>query len=141
MKVISSRILIDTSVLIDLLRGNISDSIWLKTLEGRAPSVSPITVHELRRGVAPNSKWEQQIDQLLPRESILTAPPITEDWIEAADVIRIYFGKSRSKIELAALAHDVLIGLTARAMKAELWSRDKDFKVICAAVKISLLDH
>ncbi len=141
MKVVSSRILIDTSVIVDFLRGNIGAEVWLRTLEGRAPTVSPVTLHELRRGIAPGSKLDSQMNLLMPADSILSAPPMTEDWIESADIIRTHFGKVRSKIELATLAHDTLIGLAARSIRAELWSRDKDFRVICNVISVSLLGH
>jgi predicted nucleic acid-binding protein len=137
----AARILIDTSVIIDYLRGNIGTEIWLKTLAGRAPTVSPVTVHELRRGLVPGYRWERQKDSLVPRDSVLSLPPSTEDWLEAADVIRFRFGKTRSKTELSILVHDVLIGFAARRINAELWSRDQDFKVICDEIGVSLLNH
>lgn len=135
-----SRLLIDTSILISYLRGAISTEILLRTLDGRAPLVSPVTLHELRRGVRPGSTWENQINRLVPSDTILAAAPSSHEWMEAADVIRNYFN-NRSKIELATLTNDVLIALTAKTLCAELWSRDRDFKLICKAIGVHLLDH
>ena len=113
----------------------------MKTLDGRAPFVSPVTLHELRRGIRPDSPWETQMDRLIPNDSIIAPSPSQQEWVDAADIIRACFGKTRSKVELAALTHDVLISLTARTLQAELWSRDGDFKVICKEIGVHLLDH
>jgi predicted nucleic acid-binding protein len=139
--VAASKILIDTSVIIDHLRGNISPDVWLKTLEGRAPTISPVTLHEMRRGIVPGSRWENQIEDLMPATSILAPAPDTADWLTAADVIRTCFGKVRSKPDLATLAHDTLICMTAKKLNAEVWSRDKDFRQICDSIGVLLLNH
>ncbi|MGK5088979.1 PIN domain-containing protein [Bdellovibrionota bacterium FG-2] len=138
---ISSRILIDTSVLISYLRGALSPEILVRTLDGRAPLVSPVTLHELRRGIRPGSVWESQIDRLVPSQTVLAPAPSHQEWLDAADVIRSCFGKTRLKTELAILTHDVLIALTAKTLQAELWSRDQDFKLICQTIGVVLLDH
>lgn len=136
-----SRTVVDTSILVTYLRGGISTEMWHKTFDGRAPLVSPVTLHELRRGIKPGSRWELDPDSLMPGQLVISPPPSTSDWLEGADIIRRCFAASRSKPELAALAHDVLIALAARAQNAELWSRDKDFKIICQALSVPLLDH
>ena len=140
MTLASTRILVDTSVIIDHLRGNIAADTWSKTLDGLAPIVSPVTLHELRRGIVPGSRWESQIHLLMPPDSILCPPPSLAEWVEAADIIRRHFGKVRSKADLATLAHDTLICLAAREAKANLWSRDKGFRLICDAIGVPLLD-
>lgn len=81
------------------------------------------------------------MDLLIPKQTILTPAPAFQDWIDAADVIRTCFSKTRSKIELAALTHDVLIALTARKLQVNLWSRDQDFKLICQSIGVQLLSH
>ena len=81
------------------------------------------------------------MDRLVPNHTILAPPPTYQDWLNAADVIRSCFSLNRPKAELANLTHDVLIALTARTLHAELWSRDKDFKLICQTIGVLLLDH
>ncbi len=85
-------LLLDTNIIIRHLRKNIDYKTWIALLSGRAPVISPITLHELRRGVRPGSKWEETID-LYPAP--LTDPPSVEDWIKAADLIRTSFWNER----------------------------------------------
>lgn len=129
-------LLIDTNVIIRRLRGMIDESIWQVYLSGRAPVISPVTFHELRRGIRPGSPWESEIDRV---PAPLVDPPSEEDWITAGDLIRIHFWKMRKGLELARLQNDALIALTAKRLNAELWSQDGDMRVLCDQLGVRLL--
>src|SRR5689334_2175198 len=81
-------LLVDSNVIIRRLRGAIDDKTWSALLSGRAPVISPVTLHEIRRGVRPGSAWEANID-IYPAPVV--DPPTEADWIKAADLIRKFF--------------------------------------------------
>jgi predicted nucleic acid-binding protein len=129
-------LLIDTSVIIGRLRSAIDDKTWNSLLSGRTPVISPVTLHELRRGIRPKSLWEENIDNYL---APVTNPPSTEDWSTAADLIRSLFWNTYKGPNLSLLQNDALIAITAKKLNAELWSRDRDMKMFCKALGVRLL--
>jgi predicted nucleic acid-binding protein len=131
-------LVIDTSVIVGALRKRWSAQTWSGVLLGRRPVLSPVTLHELRRGVKPGSPWEGRIDELAPAEAIIADPPSRQEWLDAADILRERFF-TRGKLERAALQNDVLVALAAKRIGAELWATDGDFKAICEALELPLI--
>jgi predicted nucleic acid-binding protein len=128
-------LLIDTNVIIRRLRGAIDDKTWNALLAGSAPVISPVSLHELRRGIRPRSAWEKEKDEsLVPTVN----PPTEEDWILAADLIRNYFWNTHKGPNLARLQNDALIAVTAKRLGAQLWSKDGEMKVFCDALGVQL---
>ncbi len=130
-----SFLLIDTNIIIRRLRGAIDDKTWNALLSGRAPIISPVTLHELRRGVRPGSPWELSLNKSI---APVAAPPDEEDWSSAADLIRKLFWNTHKGPNLASLQNDALIALTAKKLNAELWSRDGDMRILCDTLGIRL---
>jgi predicted nucleic acid-binding protein len=128
-------LLIDSNVIIRRLRGTIDDKTWFALLSGRAPVISPVTLHELRRGIRPGSKWETNIDQY---PAPVVDSPSEADWSDAADLIRKLFWNTHKGPNLARLQNDALIALTAKRLNAELWSKDGDMKALCDALQVRL---
>src|SRR5690349_16410010 len=102
-------LLIDSNVIIRRLRGAIDDKTWIGLLSGRAPVISPITLHEIRRGIRPGSPWEGSIDRY---PAPVVDAPTESDWITAADLIRKYFWNIHKGPNLARLQNDALIATT-----------------------------
>ncbi len=130
-----SLILIDTNVIVRRLRGAIEEKAWIRNLAGRAPVISPITVHELRRGVRPGSPWEADMDRY---PAPLVDAPTAVDWVEAADLIRRLFWNTHKGHSLMRLQNDALIAITAKKLSAELWSKDGDMRILCDTLGIRL---
>ena len=129
-------LLIDTNVIIRRLRRSIPDPIWNERLSGRAPVISPVTAHELRRGVRPGSPWEKAMTSF---PAPLTEAPTPQDWIEAGDLIRKLFWNSHKGLALSRLQNDALIAVTARRLGADVWSSDGDIKLLCGSLRVRLL--
>lgn len=129
-------ILVDTNVIIRRLRGALNDTVWNAMLASRAPVISPITWHELRRGIRPGSPWESSIDNC---PAPLIEPPSEADWIESADLIRKLFWKTHKGLALGRLQNDVLIAVTAKRMGAILWSKDGDMRTLCHELGVQLV--
>ncbi len=128
-------LLIDSNVIIRSLRGAIDNKAWNGILSGRAPVISPVTLHEIRRGIRPGSPWEASIDQYpVP---VIDAPP-ESDWVTAADLIHKHFWNTHKGQNLARLQNDALIATTAKRLGAELWSKDGDMRVLCAELGVQL---
>jgi predicted nucleic acid-binding protein len=128
-------ILVDTNIVIRRLRGSIDDKTWSALLSGRAPAISPVTLHEIRRGIRPGSTWESKIDHY---PAPMVDPPTESDWITAADLIRKYFWNTHKEQKLACLQNDALIAITAKRLNAELWSKDGDMRILCNALGVKL---
>lgn len=136
-----SSLLIDTSIIIDYLRNGSARRFWQRTLEGVAPILSPVTLHEIWRGTRPESAFEKELRKSSPVPAIVAPPPSTDDWILAADLIRKNFWNKRDKLGLALLTNDALIAISAFHLKAALWARDSDFKILCQELDVRLYSH
>ena len=128
-------LLIDSNVIIRRLRGAIDDRTWIGLLSGRAPVISPVTLHEIRRGIRPGSRWEVSMDQY---PAPVVDAPTESDWVIAADLIRKHFWNTHKGQNLARLQNDALIATTAKRLGAELWSRDGDMRVFCVELGVRL---
>ncbi len=105
--------LVDTSVIVDHLRGNVSATSLLETwIDGQESlAASELTRFELLSGVRPAEQ-----DTLEVLFSVFTWVPVTEDVSRRAGVFARAYRRSHSGIG----AVDYLLAGTARALDAEL---------------------
>lgn len=127
------RIVADTSVILDFLDGSISDPFVL-IRPYRLILVSPVAFHEVLRAYP--EEFHSKLLHELSEE--LTATPKLEHWTEAARVLRKLYPARREK-NIARMQNDILIALAARDLGAPVWSRDRDFKLICDHLEVGLL--
>lgn len=127
------KIVADSCVLLDFLDGVIEDP--LKIIQPyRIILISPVAFHEVLRAYP--LECHAQLIKNLKREFI--PPPTLEHWIESARVMRNLYPK-RQKQGVARMQNDILIALSARDIKAPVWSRDSDFELVCDHLDVGLL--
>lgn len=126
-------IVADTCVILDFLDGLITEPSEL-IRPYRLILMSPVALHETLRAYPEDvhqELFEELISELLP-------PPKLEHWVEAAQLLKKLYPK-RKKGNIASMQNDILIALAARDIQAPVWSRDKDFELICNELKIPLI--
>jgi predicted nucleic acid-binding protein len=126
-------ILLDTSVLVDYLKGR--DTLKTRTLEmaihqGVFYGISPYTYQELLQG-AKNEREFRLLKDYLSTQHIYFLPPALETFEKAA---RLYFDLRRKGVTLRGTV-DILIALTAMYHNLSLLHDDRDFDAIASAVK------
>lgn len=116
----------DTSVHIDLLRGDLQLGDVLARVQRGPVRLSPVVASELMRG-ASGKKAVRVVDRLVASLVPIEPPSWRAAWLEAGKLLpRLYRG--HESVGLARLQNDVLIALTARHTGALLVSKDAHFK-------------
>ena len=121
-------ILVDTSVLIDLLRGKATSAVdFLVSLESNdVPYAIPLVCcQEVMQGARDESEWRALRENLSAQRLSLPADPAALHW-EAA---RIFFDCRRRGITVRSSV-DCLIAAQAIEAKATLLHDDEDFERI-----------
>jgi predicted nucleic acid-binding protein len=110
-------VLVDSDILIEVSRGRNADIIsrWIELSYSDAVLYSPVSVAELWAGARPSE--HEALDNLF---RALTCVPINEEvGRQAGAYLRLY--RQRHGVEVA----DALIGASAVAHGAELWTRNR----------------
>jgi len=126
----------DTSVHIDILRGDLHVADVLERVQGGPVRLSPVVASELLRGASGKAARDdrRETSSLVPIEP----PSWRNAWLEAGRILPKAFA-SYEHIGLARLQNDVLLALTARHTGAVLVSRDAHFRAIQRHVRFSAL--
>lgn len=114
----------DTSVHIDVLRGDLQLADVLARIHGGPVRISPIVASELLRGASP--KAARTIDRLVAALVPIEPPSWRSAWLEAGRLLPRVFTNHES-VGHARLQNDVLLALTARHTGAVLVSKDRHF--------------
>jgi predicted nucleic acid-binding protein len=114
----------DTSVHIDLLRGDLQLSDVLDRVHGGPVRLSPVVASELLRGAS--GKGVRAIERLVASLLPVEPPSWRNSWLEVGRLLPAIF-KHYEGLGLARLQNDVLIALTARHTGAVLVSKDRHF--------------
>lgn len=126
------KLVADTSVILDFLDGEIEDPFAI-IRPYQMILLSPVAFHEVLRAYpdeVQDSLKEALISELLPT-------PTLSHWIESAGILRALYPYRRQK-GVARMQNDVLIALAARDIRAPIWSRDSDFKLVCDHLGVGL---
>jgi len=126
----------DTSVHIDILRGDLQVTDVLERVQGGPVRLSPIVASELLRGAS--GKAARAIERLASSLVPIEPPSWRSAWLEAGRILPKTFA-SHEPIGLARLQNDVLLALTARHTGAVLVSKDEHFRTIQRYVRFSAL--
>jgi len=113
-----SEVLIDTDILIEVLRGRKPEVIrlWSDTVsEAGAMFYSPVTLAEIRHGTRANER--ESTDRVL--SSMVSVPIDREIGARAGDYLRAFHASHA--IEIA----DALIAATASIHQLELWTQNR----------------
>jgi predicted nucleic acid-binding protein len=126
----------DTSVHVDLLRGDMVVGDVLSRVQGGPVRLSPIVASELLRGASRKAKRsvERLISSLVPVEP----PSWRNAWLQTGKLLPSVF-RSHEEIGLARLQNDVLLALTARHTGAVLVSRDAHFAELRRRIPFKVL--
>lgn len=123
------RVLLDTNLYVDWLNGGHHQDLFVGT--GLVRYLSAIVVMEIRVGAktrAASKALDQLVRPYVKSGRLLT--PSYKRYDEAGTILKALHGMGR-EVRRAAMVNDVLIALTARAIGASLYTRDrKDFAVI-----------
>jgi len=126
-------IVADTSVVLDFLDGVIENPFAL-IYPYKMILLSPVAFHEVLRTYPENT--HANLLKTLKHE-LLPAPTL-DQWIEAAAILRKLY-PLRGLKNIARMQNDILIALSARDIKAPVWSRDSDFELVCHHLGVNLL--
>ncbi len=124
----------DTSVFLDFLDEVIADPFSL-IRPCRTILISPVALHEVLRTYP--EEMHARLTEELTQE--LLPPPKLEHWIETARILRQLYPLRKEK-NIARMQNDVLICLSARDIRAPVWSRDSDFELICNHLNVGLIN-
>ena len=127
----------DTSVHIDILRGELKVADMLEQVHGGPVRLSPIVASELLRG-ASGKKASRAIERLVASLVSIEPPSWRRAWLEAGRILPKTIA-SHENVGLARLQNDALLALTARHTGAMLVSKDKHFRTIQRHIKLSAL--
>jgi predicted nucleic acid-binding protein len=114
----------DTSVHIDVLRGDMQLADVLARVHGGPVRLSPIVASELLRGAS--AKAARAVERLVTALVPIEPPSWRGAWLEAGRLLPRVFANHES-VGLARLQNDVLLALTARHTGAVLVSKDRHF--------------
>jgi predicted nucleic acid-binding protein len=126
-------ILVDTSVVIDLLRGSDNPKVRLfdALMDQDVPfALTPFTVQEVLQGTADDLEYRRTRDYLRTQR-IAWLPDHALDTYERA--ARIFFDLRRQGVTVRSTI-EILIALTAIEHHAPLLHNDRDFDLIAAAI-------
>lgn len=125
-------VLVDTSVLIDFLKGRSNERTDLFTtlLERDIPfGISAYTYQEVLQGARDEREYERLQNYL--GAQVIYYPPSEKSFYEKA--ARLFFDLRRKGVTVRGII-DLLIVLTAMENKLMLLHNDRDFDVIASAV-------
>jgi len=114
----------DTSVHIDVLRGDLQLADVLARVHGGPVRLSPIVASELLRGAS--ARAARAVERLVATLVPIEPPSWRGAWLEAGRLLPRVFANHES-VGLARLQNDVLLALTARHTGAVLVSKDRHF--------------
>ena len=114
----------DTSVHIDVLRGDLQLADVLARIHGGPVRLSPIVASELLRGAS--TRAARAVERLVAALVPIEPPSWRNAWLEAGRLLPRAFTNHES-VGLARLQNDVLLALTARHTGAVLVSKDRHF--------------
>ena len=117
----------DTSVHVDLLRGDLRLADVIERVHGGPVRLSPVVASELLRGAS--GKAARSIERLISSLVSIEPPSWRAAWLEAGRLLPAVFERYES-VGLARLQNDVLIALTARHTGSVLVTRDKHFRTL-----------
>ena len=121
-------ILVDTSVMIDYLKGRTSDKVLLleEVLQRNIPfGISAFTYQEILQGARNEQEWET-LKNYLSTQAIYYINPESEEYEKSA---RLYYELRRNGATPRSTI-DVLIALTAMKNNLALLHDDKDFDIM-----------
>lgn len=124
----------DTSVHIDILRGDLRVADVLERVQGGPIRLSPVVASELLRGAS--GKATRAVEQLASSLVAIEPPSWRNAWLEAGRILPRAFA-SHEHVGLARLQNDVLLALTARHTGAVLVSKDTHFRAIQRHLRFS----
>jgi predicted nucleic acid-binding protein len=127
----------DTSVHIDLLRGELLVGEVLSHVRGGPVRLSPIVAGELLRG-ASRTRAMRSVKRLVSSLVSIEPPSWRHAWLEAGQLLPRIF-RSHEAVGLARLQNDVLLALTARHTGAVLVSRDAHFEELQRRLRFRVL--
>jgi predicted nucleic acid-binding protein len=114
----------DTSVHIDILRGELPLDEVMQRIYSGPVRLSPIVASELLRGAS--GKAVRAVERLVSALVPIEPPSWRTTWLEAGRLLPTVFA-DHAEVGLARLQNDVLLALTARHAGAVLVSRDQHF--------------
>jgi predicted nucleic acid-binding protein len=117
----------DTSVHVDLLRGDLRLADVIERVHGGPVRLSPVVASELLRGAS--GKAARSIERLISSLVPIEPPSWRAAWLEAGRLLPSVFERCES-VGLARLQNDVLIALTARHTGSVLVTRDAHFRAL-----------
>lgn len=124
----------DTSVHINILRGDLPVADVLEHVQGGPIRLSPVVASELLRGAS--GKAARAVEQLASSLVVIEPPSWRNAWLEAGRILPKAF-VSHEHVGLARLQNDVLLALTARHTGAVLVSKDRHFRAIQRHLRFS----
>ena len=124
----------DTSVHVDLLRGELRVTDVLAQVHGGPVRLSPIVASELLRGAS--TKAARVVERLVTTLVPIEPPSWRGAWLEAGRLLPKVFADHES-VGLARLQNDVLLALTARHTGAVLVSKDRHFAQLQGQIRFS----
>jgi predicted nucleic acid-binding protein len=117
----------DTSVHVDLLRGDLRLADVIERVHGGPVRLSPVVASELLRGAS--GKAARSIERLISSLVPIEPPSSRAAWLEAGRLLPSVFERYES-VGLARLQNDVLIALTAHHTGSVLVTRDTHFRTL-----------
>ncbi len=129
------KIVADSSAILDFLDGIIEDP-YAVIRPYRLILISPVALHEVLRAY-PQNLHDPLFDKL---SNELLPVPSLEHWTESARVLRALY-PLRQQRSVARMQNDVLIALAAREVDAPIWSRDRDFVLVCNHLDVGLFEE
>jgi predicted nucleic acid-binding protein len=114
----------DTSVHVDILRGDLKLADVLDRVHGGPIRLSPIVASELLRGAS--SKALRSVQRIVSSLVAIEPPSWRSAWLETGLLLPRIFADHEA-VGLARLQNDVLLALTARHTGAILVSKDQHF--------------
>ena len=127
-------ILVDTSVLIDLFKGNGNDAVrnFKKIIQGQVPfGISSVIYQEVLQG-ARNKKEYDSLDEYLSTQLFFNPKDPIKSFADAA---KIYYRCRKKGITIRSTI-DCLIAQTAIEHKLILLHNDKDFTAISTIIDL-----
>lgn len=115
----------DTSVHIDLLRGDLRLAEIMDRVQGGPVRLSPIVSSELLRGAS--GRAARVVERLIASLVPIEPPSWRNAWTDAGRLLPRAFA-DHEQVGLARLQNDVLLALTARHTGAVLVSKDRHFR-------------
>ncbi|MFI5308601.1 MAG: type II toxin-antitoxin system VapC family toxin [Polyangiales bacterium] len=126
----------DTSVHVDVLRGQLRLADVLARIHGGPVRLSPVVASELLRGAS--GKAVRTVERLVSSLTPIEPPSWRNAWLETGRLLPSAF-RNHEGLGLARLQNDVLLALTARHTGAVLVSKDRHFKELQRHVRFAAL--